>query len=75
MTRWKSMLLAEACEKITDGTHHSPPLQSLGVPYVTAKHIKEAGLDFFSDPWFVGEDDHHAIYSRCDPRPGDVLYI
>ncbi|MBI3148983.1 MAG: restriction endonuclease subunit S [Betaproteobacteria bacterium] len=69
------MPLADACEKITDGTHHSPPIQSAGVPYVTAKHIKEDGCDFFSDPWFVSEDDHRAIFSRCDPRPGDVLYI
>jgi type I restriction enzyme S subunit len=75
MNGWKTMPLAEACEKITDGTHHSPPIQPSGVPYVTAKHIKEDGLDFFSDPWFVSEDDHRAIFARCGPRPGDVLYI
>lgn len=69
------MTLAEACERITDGTHHSPPIQSAGIPYVTAKHIKQDGVDFYSDPWFVSEDDHRAIFSRCDPRPGDVLYI
>ncbi len=69
------MPLAEACEKITDGTHHSPPIQPAGIPYVTAKHIKADGPDFFSDPWFVSENDHREIFSRCDPRPGDVLYI
>lgn len=74
-SRWRTKPLAEACEKITDGTHHSPAIQSEGIPYVTAKHLKEQGLDFFSDPWFVNEDDHRAIFSRCDPRPGDVLYI
>lgn len=74
-SRWKSKPLGEACEKISDGTHHSPRIQSVGVPYVTAKHLKEEGVDFFSDPWFVSEEDHRAIFSRCDPRPGDVLYI
>jgi len=72
---WKTMPLAEACEKITDGTHHSPPIQPAGIPYLTAKHIKENRTDFFSDPWFVSEGAHRAIFSRCDPRQGDVLYI
>lgn len=67
--------LADICEKITDGTHHSPPIVSEGVPYVTAKHIKESGVSFFDDPWFVSQESHDEIYSRCDPRLGDVLYI
>lgn len=74
-SKWALKPLGEACEKITDGTHHSPPIKSEGIPYVTAKHLKEEGLDFFSDPWFVSQEDHRAIFSRCDPRPGDVLYI
>lgn len=72
---WPSKPLGEACKKITDGTHHSPPIQPAGIPYITAKHLQDNGLDFFADPWFVSEDDHRAIFSRCDPRPGDVLYI
>jgi type I restriction enzyme S subunit len=67
--------LDEVCLKITDGTHHSPPIAPSGIPYVTAKHVKPEGLTFFEDPWFVSEADHAAIYSRCDPKKGDVLYI
>jgi type I restriction enzyme S subunit len=67
--------LADVCLKITDGTHHSPPIVPNGVPYVTAKHIKLGGIRFFDDPWFVSQQDHDEIYSRCDPQPGDVLYI
>lgn len=67
--------LDRVCIKITDGTHHSPPIAPHGVPYLTAKHIKREGLKFFEDPWFVSQQDHQAIYSRCDPRKGDVLYI
>lgn len=74
-TRWPLSTLGEACEKITDGTHHSPEIQPAGIPYVTAKHLKEHGLDFDSDPWFVSREDHRQIYARCDPRPNDVLYI
>lgn len=72
---WPWVTLNEACKKITDGTHHSPPVTETGIPYITAKHLKENGLDFYSDPWFVSASDHETIYSRCDPRPGDVLYI
>ncbi|MEL7664728.1 MAG: restriction endonuclease subunit S [Methanosarcina mazei] len=74
-TKWPISSLEKSCEKITDGTHHSPSIKPTGVPYITAKHLKQHGLDFESDPWFVSEEDHKKIFSRCDPRVGDVLYI
>lgn len=67
--------LSELCIKITDGTHHSPPITKSGIPYVTAKHLKLTGLEFFNDPWFISEDSHRSIYSRCAPEKFDVLYI
>lgn len=72
---WNESTLGYSCRKITDGTHHSPPLISEGVPYITAKHLKEWGLDFFSDPTYVSQESHEQIYSRCAPEQGDVLYI
>lgn len=72
---WELKSLADVCKKITDGTHHSPPIINSGVPYVTAKHLKKTGLQFFDDPWYVSEEDHRAIYSRCAPERNDVLYI
>jgi type I restriction enzyme S subunit len=72
---WTLSKLSDVCDKITDGTHHSPPTLSEGVPYITAKHLKVHGLEFFSDPWFVSEEEHKKIYSRCNPEKGDVLYI
>lgn len=74
-SRWPIAKLSVACTKISDGTHHSPPIQSAGIPYITAKHLKAYGLDFYLAPWFVSPEDHHKIYARCDPKPGDVLYI
>ena len=72
---WPRHPLAVICSKITDGTHRSPPIAEAGIPYVTAKHLRPSGLDFFSAPWFINQKDHDEIYSRCDPKPGDVLYI
>jgi len=72
---WEIKKLGEVCDKITDGTHFSPPSQSSGIPYITAKHIKKEGVDFYSNPTFVSEVHHKEIYSRCSPKRGDVLYI
>lgn len=67
--------LDEICLKITDGTHNSPSNTTEGVPYVTAKHLKQYGLDFYSEPTYVAIEDHEVIYKRCNPEKGDVLYI
>lgn len=74
-SRWPIRRLQEVASKISDGTHHSPPIVPSGVPYITAKHLKSHGLDFEASPWYVSEDSHRAIYARCDPKLGDVLYI
>ena len=71
----KKIKLKDATIKITDGTHHSPQITETGVPYVTAKHLKFYGLDFYSKPWFISKEDHELIYKRCDPKKRDVLYI
>lgn len=72
---WEVKQLDEICQKITDGTHHSPPIQDSGIPYITAKHLKPDGIKFFENPWFISEKDHIEIYRRCNPKKDDVLYI
>ncbi|WP_350594611.1 MULTISPECIES: restriction endonuclease subunit S [unclassified Pseudoalteromonas] len=72
---WELKPLAFLCRKITDGTHHSPPIVEKGVPYVTAKHLKKTGLEFHAKPWYVSEEEHKKIFSRCNPEKDDVLYI
>lgn len=73
--KYEVRMLEEICTKITDGTHNSPPSTVDGMPYVTAKHLKSYGLDFYSDPTYVSEEEHKVIYKRCNPEKGDVLYI
>jgi len=72
---WEIKQLGDVCEKITDGTHHSPPNTDEGIPYVTAKHVKPFKVDFESNPTYISYEDHREIYKRCDPKNGDVLYI
>jgi type I restriction enzyme, S subunit len=72
---WPKVKLEEVCERITDGTHHSPTNLSTGeYRYVTAKNIRPWGLDL-TDISYVDEKTHREIYSRCPVEQGDVLYI
>lgn len=71
---WKYATLKDVCQKITDGTHHSPPNGSEGIPYITAKNIRPFHLDL-TELTYVSPKDHAEIYKRCDPKLGDVLYI
>lgn len=75
MESWKKITFKDVCEKITDGTHHSPVNTKNGeYMYITAKNIKENGIDL-ANVTFVSKDVHEEIYSRCDVQYGDVLYI
>lgn len=72
---WIWIKFGELCEKIFDGTHFSPKSFPEGkYKYITAKNIKEGRLDL-SNITYLDEKAHREIYSRCDVKPGDVLYI
>ena len=72
---WKWTRLGDALNKITDGTHHSPPnLEQGNFLYISAKNIKTEGV-LTRNATFVSREIHEEIYSRCDPEYGDLLYI
>jgi len=73
--KWELKTLKDVCLKIQDGTHFSPPITKEGRPYITAKHVRENKIDFWDNPWFISEENHRAIYKRCNPVKGDVIYI
>jgi type I restriction enzyme S subunit len=72
---WEVKKLKDVCNKITDGTHFSPPNCKEGVPYITAKHLKQDYIDFHSNPTYISQKHHEEIFSRCTPVKSDVLYI
>jgi type I restriction enzyme S subunit len=76
-SEWTWVRLDRLCDKIQDGTHFSPRVQYTTPAdgrylYVTAKNIKESGLDL-SHVTYVDRTFHRAIYARCNPEIGDVL--
>jgi type I restriction enzyme S subunit len=73
---WAATSASAVCEKIQDGTHFSPKVQLTHgtYRYVTAKNVRPTGLDL-TDIAYLREDDHQAIYARCDTRRNDVLLV
>ncbi|MGH6743504.1 restriction endonuclease subunit S [Novosphingobium sp.] len=72
---WKWVRLGDILTKLTDGTHHSPPNGPSGeYLYITAKNIKSGGV-LLDNVTYVTREIHNEIYARCNPEPGDLLYI
>jgi type I restriction enzyme S subunit len=72
---WEIKNLIEVCNKITDGTHHSPVNSNNGdYKYITAKNIKKDGFDL-NNLTYINAFAHKEIYGRCNPELGDILYI
>lgn len=71
---WKKKKLAEVANKITDGTHDTPKPVDKGIPFLTAIHIKDGYIDY-DNCYYLKEEVHNAIYSRCNPEKGDLLIV
>jgi type I restriction enzyme S subunit len=71
------MPLMKLCDKIQDGSHFSPQVQypekrNDTYMYVTAKNIRKKGMDL-KNLTYVDKSFFESIYSRCDPKKGDLL--
>ena len=71
---WKETTLGGACRKITDGEHITPQVLNDGIPLISAKDVREWGVDF-SDTKFVSEHFAETSRKRCDPEFKDVLVV
>jgi type I restriction enzyme S subunit len=71
---WVLVPLGKVCMKITDGTHDTPKTVEHGIRYITAQHVKSGTIDF-EQSFFLSEEEHKIIYSRCNPERGDVLLV
>ena len=63
----------ELCELVTDGTHESPKIQEVGVPFIKGKNISGGSVDFSSCDYITPED-HAEACRRVKPRRGDILF-
>ena len=73
-TDWDVKELRDVCNKITDGTHDTPIPTNIGIPFLTAIHVKEEKIDF-DGCYYVPLEIHKEIYRRCNPEKDDVLMV
>jgi len=68
---WELMKYSEISKKILDGEHNSPSFVDNGIPYISARHVKNKIL--FEDCKFVSEEVYKELIQRCHPELNDLL--
>lgn len=67
-----SVALSECCEFIKDGTHGSPIRTQVGIPVLSATHVRDGRLHFDTNR-FTSEQELLDFQKRLKPQHGDVL--
>lgn len=71
---WEVRRLKYFANKITDGEHISPEFKDSGMPFLSAKDIRDGFIEFPDDK-FVSYRDGEKFRKRCNPETGDVLIV
>jgi len=71
---WKFYNMESITFKITDGEHFRPKTQESGIPFLSAKDIRENGPRF-ENCLFVNEKDAEKFRKRCNPENNDILMV
>ena len=71
---WNTVELREVTENITDGEHFRPQTQEDGIPFLSAKDIRDDGVSF-DEPLFISEETAKKAMQRCNPKRGDILIV
>jgi type I restriction enzyme, S subunit len=71
---WVSTVLDNVSVKITDGEHLTPKTTVRGVPLVSAKDVRDDGVNF-SDVKYVSSQDAARFRTRCCPGLHDILVV
>jgi type I restriction enzyme S subunit len=71
---WSYSILGDISHKITDGEHLRPKTAHSGIPFLSAKDIREHGVTF-DNVLYVQEDDAAKFRKRCNPERGDILVV
>lgn len=73
LDNWQRLKLEELCEKITDGTHQSPPFTSEGVPFLFVRNIVSEQINFNVEK-YVTQETYEELTRRHRALPGDILF-
>ena len=71
---WNWLKLANVCIRITDGEHFRPPVTNKGVYFLSAKDVRENGVNF-NDPLYISQKTAEKAFVRCNSEYGDILMV
>jgi type I restriction enzyme S subunit len=71
---WDSTSLKRTARKITDGEHISPAFTDDGMPFLSAKDIRNRDINYEVEK-FVTNQDGKKFRKRCNPELGDILIV
>ncbi len=60
--------------KVTDGEHLKPKYVKNGIPFLTAKNVREEGIEF-NDVDYISNEDALKSWKRCNPEKGDIVIV
>jgi type I restriction enzyme S subunit len=70
---WSRVPLMEVCERITDGSHHSPPSVPVGRMMASVKDMCDWDFDLSACRRISDEDFNELVRNDCRPKIGDIL--
>ena len=70
---WEVRPLEAVCERITDGSHLSPPSVNEGYPMASVKDMRDWGINVESCRKISAEDYEDLVRNNCKPLRNDVL--
>jgi len=71
---WTWSKLEPLAAQITDGEHFRPPTTQEGIPFLSAKDVRDDGVSF-SAPLFISQETADKAWERCKPQRGDILIV
>ncbi|NOU17221.1 MAG: restriction endonuclease subunit S [Bacteroidales bacterium] len=71
---WSLIKLKRISAKITDGEHISPNFTLEGMPFLSAKDVRDGFVQIDYDK-FVSNEDGDFFRKRCNPESGDILIV
>lgn len=74
LKEWQLKSLSEITDKITDGEHFRPPTQEDGIYFLSAKDVRDNGVNF-SSPLYISEETAKKALKRCNPERDDILIV
>ena len=70
---WQKTIMLEACDLITCGVAARPKYVDVGVPFLSAKNVKEGKIIYESFNC-ITEENHQELTKKNKPLVGDILY-